>query len=142
GAPVDLFLSSDATITAADSLLGGLAPPPGPLNPGTCATLTGTVNASVPNGVYYIGAIADRSNLLVELIEDNNTATGNRVGVGNKPDLIVTQVSGPPSATGGASMAIAVTVCNQGTQPGSAPVDLLLSADSTITSADWWIGSL
>lgn len=140
-ATVEAFFSLDGTVTTADVDKGPLPPMPW-LEPGTCATLTGNVYAPSPDGLYYAGAIADPFNSTVELAEDNNAAAGNKVGVGNKPDLLVTQVSGPASATGGGSMTVTAMVCNQGTQFASAPVDFFLSSDATITGNDWWIGSL
>src|SRR5262249_42801582 len=74
--------------------------------------------------------------------EDNNATAGNRIGVGNKPDFIVTQVSTVPSAISGSQVQVTVTYCKQGTTSGSVPVDLYFSADAAITSADTWAGSL
>ena len=142
-APVDVFLSQDATITAADLFAGTLyPPPPGPLNPGACATINGLVNAAVPNGLVYLGAIVDRTNSLPELNETNNTALGSRVAVGSGPDLVISSVVASPSAVSGGQVAVAVTVCNQGLQSAGAPVDLYFSLDGTITPQDIWKGSL
>ncbi len=138
---VELYLSSDTTITPAT--------PPGPptdqplgmlyasyLNPGQCQTLSQSVSAWVPSeGAWYLGAVADPYNNRPELIEDNNTLAGTRMGVGNKADFIVTSVTGPASVTPGQQFTATVTVCNQGTMGDSVDVELYLSSDATITPA-------
>jgi subtilase family serine protease len=105
------------------------------LEAGQCATQQVPVNANVPTeGAWYLGAIADPRNFTVELLEDNNAKAGTRMGVGYKPDFVVTAVSGPASAQMGGSFTASVTVCNQGTYAGSAEVELFLSNDATITA--------
>jgi len=134
-APVGIYLSTDATITTTDTLVGMLAAPPS-LAPGACATLTGNASSTGGTNFFWLGAIADRSNTVVELLENNNALAGNQIGVGSKPDFIITAVSGPPSAPQGASFPVTATMCNQGTGSGSAPVTFYVSTDATITSTD------
>src|SRR5205814_2167766 len=86
--------------------------------------------------------IVDRNNSVLELIEDNNATAGNRVGVGNKPDFIVTQVSTAPSEISGNQVQVTVTYCNQGTTGGAVGVDLYFSTDATITVSDFWSNAL
>ncbi len=50
----------------------------------------------------------------------------------NGPDFTVTAFTAPSSAITGAPVSTQVTVCNKGNQPGSTPIDLVLSPDSTI----------
>jgi subtilase family serine protease len=92
-------------------------------------------------GAYHLGAIADPYNNVPELIESNNSSAGYLLGVGWAPDLVVTSVSGPPSAQPGGSFMATATVCNQGTQssPGTY-LELHLSSDSTITEDDPYAG--
>jgi subtilase family serine protease len=138
-APLELYLSSDTTITpnsatgpSPDSFFG-YAPVP-MLNPGQCQTLSVQGSAYVPTeGAYYLGGFIDPQNNMNELIEDNNATAGSRIGVGNKPDFMVSSVTGPNSALSGQSFTTSVTVCNQGTQAASTQVELYLSADTTIT---------
>ncbi|HEY8210992.1 MAG TPA: CARDB domain-containing protein, partial [Myxococcaceae bacterium] len=139
-APVGIYLSADNTITTSDFQVGQFSAPS--LAPGACTPLTGNVTASVSAGAYWLGAIADRSNAVSELIETNNALAGNQMGVGSKPDLVVTAVSGPAIAVPGASLQMTATLCNQGTQPGTAPVTLYFSTDGTITTADIQVGLL
>src|SRR5262245_34833022 len=56
------------------------------------------------------------------------------------PDLIILSVGGPPSSLSGASFQVTVTMCNQGTDPATAPAGIYLSTDSFITTADVQIG--
>ena len=143
GASVDVFLSADNAINAMDGFVGS-APVPF-LNPGDCATVTVNGNAYPPPGSYgtafWVGAIVDRPGSNPELIESNNTKTGNRMGVGYDPDFVVSSVTGPNSATPGNSISTSVVVCNQGTSGGGTDVNVFLSTDKTITSADSFVGS-
>lgn len=139
GTSLTLVLSTDATITTADTFVGS-----GPLPylaAGQCAPVTLGGSAYVPDGTYYLGVIADTSNSIQELNEGNNTRALGPIGVGSKPDFVVTEVSVPPSVISGTWIpSLNVTVCNQGTQSGSAPLDIVLSSDTTITRADLLIG--
>ncbi|WP_437739822.1 CARDB domain-containing protein [Sorangium sp. So ce1504] len=140
GTQVELLLSADATLTIADSPAGsGPAPY---LDPGQCATVTFPASAYVPDGAYHLGAIVDRDNWVPELIETNNAEVSAVIGVGNWPDLIVSAVSGPPSAMPGSGFDASVTVCNQGTQPSyGSDVELYLSDDAAITEDDTHAGA-
>ncbi|QSQ20700.1 hypothetical protein JY651_36530 [Pyxidicoccus parkwayensis] len=137
GGDVELYLSQDNVITP--------AAPPGPntdqpvgmasvfLAAAECRTLTVTGYASGPEGAFYLGAVVDPRNSTAELLEDNNTRAGSRIGVGSKADFVVTSVSGPASVTPGQSFNVTATVCNQGTANNSTGVEILLSQDSVIT---------
>ncbi|OJT27092.1 hypothetical protein BO221_03625 [Archangium sp. Cb G35] len=132
GTSVELFLSQDAVFTREqDWSLGGVSV--GALSPGACATVPLTARNSLPaDGEYYLGAIVDVPNSVPELIETNNTYTAGRMGIGSRPDLTITKLTGPAYAPLGSSFDASVTVCNQGTAPGGAFVDLLLSKDAVI----------
>jgi subtilase family serine protease len=136
--PVDAVLSSDEVFSTMDTLIGGQPSPW--LMPGQCETVQVQGGAWVPDGPWFVGAIADAFNGQAELIETNNTRSGGVLAVGNGPDLTVTQVTAPPSTLPGSSWQAQVTVCNQGTAPGGAPVDLFLSSDETITGQDLMVG--
>jgi subtilase family serine protease len=138
---VEVYLSADSTIRAnappgplEDSFVGSA--PTGYLNPGQCSTVSVSGNAYMPppgfEGAYYVGAVVDPYNSRTELLEDNNAKAGYRMGMGNRPDFIVTSVTGPASTQSGKAITTQVTVCNQGTQPDSSDVAVYLSADSTI----------
>jgi subtilase family serine protease len=79
---VGIYLSADETITTADRWIGSRSV--ASLASGATSTLDTTVlipNALVP-GTYYIGAIADYGNVVVEYDETNNTLAGNQIVVG------------------------------------------------------------
>ncbi|HEY8208103.1 MAG TPA: CARDB domain-containing protein, partial [Myxococcaceae bacterium] len=141
-APVRLLRSTDATITLSDTNIG-TSPGVGTLSPGACATASMTANIPSGNGTFYLGAYVDPSNVLVEGNESNNaTAATTTTIVGSKPDFILTSVSGPPVVLPGNSFSTTVTLCNQGTTAGTAPVTVYMSADSIITTADTQVGIL
>jgi subtilase family serine protease len=139
---VSAFLSADAHIRVEtepgpheDSQVGGTYTPY--LAPGQCATVPVSGNAwpppsPTPEGAWYLGAVVDPGNERLELIEDNNTNAGYRLGVGYREDFIITSVKGPASVQYGQSLTAQVTVCNQGQQGASTNVTLYLSADATI----------
>jgi hypothetical protein len=134
---VEVYLSTDTTLTVAhppgqgaDFLLGYASAPS--LSPGQCRTLA--VQGPTPSGdAYYLGAVVDPWSHSPELVEDNNTKVGGRVAVGHGPDFVVTQVTGPASVDSGDSFQASVTVCNQGTEPGSTDVSLYLTEDTVLT---------
>ncbi len=70
----------------------------------------------------------------------------NRIGTTQRamtsgPDLTVTAVSGPASASPGMSFGVDVTVCNHGgVGTPATDLEIYLSTDDTITSADDPIG--
>ncbi|EAU66582.1 fibronectin type III domain protein, putative [Stigmatella aurantiaca DW4/3-1] len=135
---VVLYLSDDAVITVpvspgphTDQPLG--SPRTVELAPGGCKTVSLSGSAgSLEEGPYYLGAVADPFNGVSEFLEDNNAKAGNRLGVGQRPDFIVSKVSGPASAEQGQSFVASVTVCNQGTEGGESDVALYLSEDKVI----------
>ena len=150
---VALYLSADGVITpdvpltpTSDLLLG--ARPLNTLPPGQCQTETLTVSASVQReGAYHLGAIVDPNQAVQELVEINNTHASTRIGVGSRPDFVVTSVTGPESALPGHALSGSVQVCNQGTRPGGSPVEFYLTADDILTPqmppspfSDVWMG--
>jgi len=101
------------------------------LAPGACNTSTAPASP-LGSGAFTLGAIVDEAGAVPELIESNNHMAGSLIGFGSGPDLIVTSVTGPPSAN--APFTLSSTVCNQGTQPSpGADVRFYASADATIT---------
>ncbi|MFP2905757.1 CARDB domain-containing protein, partial [Pyxidicoccus sp. 3LFB2] len=138
---VELYLSADDIIQPyggpgpqEDMFVGGA--PSDPLSPGQCATVSIQGQAYLPppgtDGAFHLGAVVDPQHMRDELIEDNNTSSGYRIGVGNRPDFVVTHVKGPTSVQDGQPLTAQVTVCNQGTEPDDAQVELYLSEDGYI----------
>ncbi|MCP3166335.1 CARDB domain-containing protein [Myxococcus qinghaiensis] len=146
GGQVELFLSDDAVISAADRSLGQVGL--GTLNAQECRTLSFASGASVPEGAYFLGALVDRGNVVPELLEDNNARSGAKLGVGLRPDFVVTSVTGTLAVQVSEWLTANITVCNQGTTPGLGAVELYVSRDAVITprvgsqpSADAYVGS-
>jgi hypothetical protein len=136
---VGIYLSADETITTSDLYIGYRWV--STLASGTTSTLDTTVlipNTLVP-GTYYIGAIADYGNVVVEPDETNNALAGNQIVV-TGPDLTMTAVSAPANAVTGGTIAVSNSV----TTVNGAPqfwVGIYLSSDETITTSDQWIGN-
>jgi subtilase family serine protease len=113
GAPLELRVSRDPALSSDDMPVGNGASPW--LLPDACADVPVPAYLSVPEeGAYYLIAVVDPFDYVVEILDDNNTAASQRVGIGHSADLVVTSISAPPSAQPGASFQIAVTVCNRG----------------------------
>ncbi|AGC42848.1 fibronectin type III domain-containing protein [Myxococcus stipitatus DSM 14675] len=150
-ANVSLYVSMDAVLTpmgpgpffpATDQSFLQSFPAPG-LQPKQCKTLSTSFWPVIPadaqgvEGAYYLAAIVDEQRAVPELREDNNIFVKGLVGIGQKPDLIITEVkvaeslrtSGP-----GGSSSVTVKVCNQGFQPSSpTQVGLYVSMDKELT---------
>ena len=139
---VALYLSTDAAITTADTIVGtrhfwGLSS-----GVTDSATTRVTIPTTLSAGTYYIGAIADYNSTLAETNETNNALSGNTVIITIGADLVMTAVSGPSSGTKGASISISNTVKNQGTGgAASFIVGLYLSTDPNITTTDLRLGT-
>ena len=80
-ARVGLFVSADASITASDRLIGDVSL--APLGMGECTTVAVTGSAALPEGTWYLGAIADLDGREPELLKDNNVRAGGSVAVGS-----------------------------------------------------------
>ena len=90
-------------------------------------------DAFAPGQPLYVGAIVDPSTSIPELREDNNTHVAGRMGVGDGPDLVVTEVTGPTSFQQGFTSPLSVTVCNVGSERApEVSADVLLSTLPTM----------
>ncbi|WP_434382141.1 CARDB domain-containing protein [Melittangium boletus] len=140
---VALILSEDPTprvpgdASPPEDTLVGLAQVPS-LAHGQCRTVTAFGNALPPPGAapatraFHLGAVVDPFNTQVEFREDNNTFSGDLVGVGQGPDFVITSVTGPTSVNPDQRLISQVTVCNRGTESDSARLFLVLSEDENI----------
>ncbi|MEM9489795.1 MAG: CARDB domain-containing protein, partial [Myxococcota bacterium] len=127
----EVYLSSDTVINESDNSVAPLMSVH--LEPDECHTETRQVWIDGPDGTYYLGVITDSGNTESELIEDNNTAVSQRIGVGTGPDLVVSAISGPAVAMPGSHADFAITVCNQGQSLSLATgVEMWLSQDGTV----------
>ncbi|MFP2903486.1 CARDB domain-containing protein [Pyxidicoccus sp. 3LFB2] len=135
-----LYLSQDTVITPSTSPGQGPdlsvgAASLGALAPGGCQTVTLPVSYSPQEGIWYLGAVVDVGNTVPEFFEDNNSRASSRVAIGNRPDYVVTSITGPASVQRGQPFSASVRVCNQGTMAGGTDVAVYLSEDSVITPA-------
>jgi subtilase family serine protease len=135
---VGLYLSADALFDATDQLLAN-RPPLASLAAGaSSAATTSAPTPAVAPGAYFILAVADSGQSVAELDETNNTrATVFPIEVAeNKPDLVVTTVTGPTAGVLGKSITVTATVKNQGpAAAGAFSVGFYFSADPLIDSA-------
>ncbi|MDH3998200.1 MAG: DUF1566 domain-containing protein [Desulfuromonadales bacterium] len=140
-----LYLSTDNVITTADTQLGiyqsFTATGPGVENTRTLSPF----NLPQVTGQYFIGAIVDPGNQICESNTGNNTSSSIEVNLAYGPDLTVSEVDAPLTATSGVNVTIPVTIQNIGVRNVSsghyARAKLYASVDTDITSSDTQIGS-
>jgi subtilase family serine protease len=135
------YLSADALLDEADVLLGTRTVPS--LNPSAAHTATTTLHvpASTTTGLYYVFAVADWNAGVEESAdgETNNVRLPSLVRVG--PDLAVTSLTGPSSASPGATIVISDTTANQGGGSASASTtQYFLSLNAVLDAADVLLG--
>ena len=134
---IALYLSEDAAITTNDLRLTTRTvsgPAPGQTN--TAATAV-TIPLTTPPGTYYLGAIADYQDKIVEGSKVNNALASAPMQIGIGPDLAMIAVSGPATAGTGGAITLTNSVQNVGMgDPGSTTVGLYLSTDAVITTND------
>ena len=132
------YLSDNSLLDAADVFLG--ARPVGAMAPGATSTASTTLQipAGTAAGSYYIVAKADWGEAVPEGSESNNTrAASIRIG----PDLAVSTLSGPSSASAGGSIVVTDTTKNQGTDAaGATTTRFYLSTNSSLGAGDVPIG--
>jgi len=80
-----LYLSSDSTVTTSDVLLGNPAASTPGLNPSAsdAENISFSLTAPLTAGTYYLGVIADTSNVVMESGETNNVSNASPVILGN-----------------------------------------------------------
>lgn len=128
--------SADAGVADVEIVTGAQPPGPFTLNPNQALTNAATGVAARPvSGTFYVLAVVDEANAVMETNENNNvlaTSTPFFAGV----DLVAENVGGPPSAGPGDPVTISYQVTNQGFDPaGVVPFKIFLSLD-TVPSAD------
>lgn len=141
---VNYYLSSDAVITANDTLIGQRVVGSLAAGAGSTGTTVVTVPATLAPGTYYIGAIADATNAQAETNETNNTLAGATITVVRAVDLVETSVTTTATTVAaGDSFTITDTEANIGTTATTAinhVVRYYLSTDAAITFRDTLIG--
>ena len=133
------YLSANATLDAADALLGSRAVPALASGASDSGTVSVTLPAGTTTGTWYLFARADSGDVVSELSEINNTLSRTiRVG----PDLQVSNLVAPVAA--GAGDPVSVTVVTQNIGGGAAPASttqLWLSSDWILSSGDVLLGT-
>ncbi|HSD77737.1 MAG TPA: CARDB domain-containing protein, partial [Solirubrobacteraceae bacterium] len=132
------YLSTDATHDPADVPLGGRAV--AALAPG--ATSAGATTLTIPAGTapgsYYVLAVADGDQAVVEASEENNVAAR---ALAAGPDLAVSALSAPATAGTGVPITVTDTTTNQGAGPAAGSTTrFYLSTDPTWDAADAPLG--
>jgi subtilase family serine protease len=135
------YLSLNTTLEATDTWLDGRVV--GTLLPSATDTASTQlmIPSTLPPGAYFVFAVADWNNAVLEHTENNNSARSSaavRIG----PDLTVTAVTAPLSATVGSTISVGDTLLNQGgaTAPASV-VKYYLSVNATLEATDPLLGS-
>ena len=131
-ASLDATIETPAVVPGTEDTFLGNAPVAG-LNAGECSTVDVAASAPPSTGAFFVGAIVDEINAVIELLEGNNTTVAGPIGLGTGSDLVVRTLV-VPTVLNGPGQTADVTVCNDGTAP-STPTDVLLSAsvDQVIT---------
>ena len=133
------FLSTNIGVDAGDAVLGQRAV--GALDPG--ATDTGSVTVTIPTGIasgwYFLLALADADDAVVETSNWNNTKFGT-IAIG--PDLSVSAVSARWTARAGTSIAVTDTTVNVGGAPvGASTTGIYFSGNVFLDPGDVLLGS-
>jgi subtilase family serine protease len=134
-----IYLSSDNTIDASDTLLGSRNVPALAAGANNTGSTTATLPESLSTRSWYIIAKADGGDAVLEISETNNTHT-RTIGIG--PDLDITSLSTPAAASPGQSIAIADTTMNNGAgDVDPSLTQFYLSPDNAIDATDTLLGS-
>jgi len=137
---VSFYLSKDAVITTADTVIGSRTIQGLPRNGSSTATTTVAVPSGLAAGTYRVGAIVDPASVVPESNEGNNAVAGStiQVGASGSVDLAMTALTGAPATTWpGSTFAVSSTVTATGPVAASGfTVAFYLSQDAAISTAD------
>lgn len=143
-----VYLSTDAIYDSNDTLLKTLAHV-GTLSPTGNYTVNTTVTIpSSLSGSRYLIVRTDVSNEVFERTNENNNAGASTqpivISVASLPDLVITNVTSPASATESTQIAISYTVKNNGTGTATPTWNdrVYLSRDQVFDSNDLFIASV
>jgi subtilisin family serine protease len=133
------YLSTNSTIDTSDTLLGSRNVPALAAGASSTGSTTVTIPAGTASGNWYIVAKADGEEVVAETSETNNTYVRS-IGIG--PDLDITAMSVPTTASPGQSIGITDTTKNMGGGPAdSSLIYFYLSTNSAIDTSDTLLGS-
>lgn len=109
------YLSLDAVISRDDAQVAGTQTVTG-LSPGACVLRELSIQAMPSReGLWYLGAVVDAQGWGEEASTANNASAGRPLGIGFRPDLVISVVDAPAVARPDALLPVEATVCNQGT---------------------------
>lgn len=140
------YLSADSVITTDDIPVGGTWI--NSLNAGGVFTADVTFNVkswkSIVPGTYYLGAVADNTNRIIETNETNNGTAGTMITVTQVADLVMDVISTTATTVEwGHPITIHVEEHNQGTSyVNGSLTSFYLSSDPLITTSDIRVGSV
>ena len=141
---VTLYLSSDATITADDAVLGTFVVPSLAANAATSDSLAWAIPTDIVPGTYFVGIAADA-------VPGETSSTDNAYAISfavagpttGSPNMVINDLSvGAATVAAGGMQAIHFEVGNAGLAPTVASsATLYLSKDANITAADLFLGA-
>lgn len=136
------FMSKDSVFSSTDKILATFPTFGLMVDESRTDSRTIVLSTVVSPGECYIGVVADNRDTIRELDETNNTKTIKGTCVGEQ-DLTVTAISNvDPLLKAGASISVRSTTSNTGTADiENSVTGIVLSADSTVSSADEFLGS-
>ena len=135
---VGYYLSTDATLDAADQLLGNSPGFALPVGQSSSRYATFSVPATTAPGNYFVLFAADYLNQVPESNESNNVASVSITVTPPSIDLTIVQSSVTPTNTAaGNPISMGCSIVNQGNAPASSSsVGFYLSTDATLDAAD------
>jgi subtilase family serine protease len=136
-----IYISTSNWFTSSAILLGTRDVPALAAGAVSTASTPVTLPASLATGNYYVMAVADGNNAVVETSETNNASPGVLVRVG--PDLIISAATVPSSVVAGTTGTMNTTVLNQGggVAAAAATTRFYLSTNLSLDASDVLVGS-
>jgi len=133
---VRFFLSADAVLnTNTDLQIGDATIASVPVGVETAVAYPGALPASATTGSYFVFAVADPANAIVEQDENNNAGPPVTMVVGNpKADLDVSLVTAPATSSPGGMVSISRTLANVGNAPAASFKFTYLLSDNNVVS--------
>ena len=143
---VEFYISTDQTISAADTLITSVTLTGMGAGASVPLTLLGNVPAALTPGDYYLGALVDAGGQVSETNESNNAgASSTTFTVQVTPtlaDLIPLLIDGPEVAPVGGTFDVNTVFANYGNTAAPAPfiIRFVLTADAIVDGSDPVIG--
>jgi subtilase family serine protease len=134
-----LYLSTDSIVDGGDTVLGSRSVPalaPGANSPGTTSV---TIPSGTVPGTYFILAVADAPQAVIESNEENNQLA-RTIQVG--PDLVISAFTAPTAAGAGVTFSVTDTTRNAGAGASAGSTTrFYLSANAVWEPTDLALGS-